>query len=67
MSKATKREANAISRLSKPSSTLKIHDPNDFQWQIMLADQKKRQEVEVMHKENKLATKLQVASSSNAA
>lgn len=43
MSKATKREANAMSRLSKPSTTNTSHDPDQYQWQIYEKDKKQRE------------------------
>ncbi|KAM7523469.1 hypothetical protein LguiA_013371 [Lonicera macranthoides] len=46
LSKAAKREANALSRLSKPNSTTARHDPDEYQWQLLLADQKKRENVD---------------------
>ncbi|KAM7490880.1 hypothetical protein LguiA_033801 [Lonicera macranthoides] len=39
-------EANALSRLSKPNSTTARHEPNEYQWQLFLADQKKRENVD---------------------
>ncbi|KAM7464466.1 hypothetical protein LguiA_032587 [Lonicera macranthoides] len=44
MSKAAKREANALSKLSKPSTTNSRHDPDEHQFQVLLADQKKRED-----------------------
>ncbi|KAM7477298.1 hypothetical protein LguiA_025511 [Lonicera macranthoides] len=43
MSKAAKREANAFSRNSKHNSNSLSHDPDEYQWQVLLADQKKRE------------------------
>ncbi|KAM7501089.1 hypothetical protein LguiA_025503 [Lonicera macranthoides] len=40
MSKEAKREANALSRLSKPNKP----DPDEYQWQLLLVDQQKRKE-----------------------
>jgi len=42
LSKAAKREASALARLSKSSTTPIRHDPDEYQWQLLLADQKKR-------------------------
>ncbi|KAM7461566.1 hypothetical protein LguiA_029687 [Lonicera macranthoides] len=47
-------EANAVSRLAKSKPSLKNHDPDEFQWQTLLADQKKRQEKEKAIKNNEL-------------
>ncbi|KAM7459852.1 hypothetical protein LguiA_036165 [Lonicera macranthoides] len=46
LSKAAQWEANALSRLSKPNSTTARHDPDEYQWQLLLADQKKRENVD---------------------
>ncbi|KAM7477872.1 hypothetical protein LguiA_026085 [Lonicera macranthoides] len=54
MSKAAKREANAVFRLAKSKPSLKNHDPDEFQWQTLLANQKKRQEEEKAIKNNEL-------------
>ncbi|KAM7480708.1 hypothetical protein LguiB_005291 [Lonicera macranthoides] len=43
LSKATIREANALSRRLKHISHSLSHDPDEYQWQILLADQKKRE------------------------
>lgn len=42
MSKAAKREANAISRLIKTRNTPIHHDPDDYQWKVYEKDKKKR-------------------------
>ncbi|KAM7496675.1 hypothetical protein LguiA_021089 [Lonicera macranthoides] len=46
LSKTIKNEANALSRLSKPNSTTARYDPDEFQWKLLLADQKKRENVD---------------------
>ncbi|KAM7460800.1 hypothetical protein LguiA_028921 [Lonicera macranthoides] len=43
LSKAAKREANALSRLSKSSTKLSQHNPDEYQWNLLLADQQKKQ------------------------
>ncbi|KAM7497069.1 hypothetical protein LguiA_021483 [Lonicera macranthoides] len=45
MSKAAKREANDLARLSKSTSGHHNHnhDPDDYQWKVLLADQQNRQ------------------------
>ena len=48
MSKAAKREANAVSRLSKSSTCIKPHDPDDYQWQIYLKDEELRKNAATM-------------------
>ncbi|KAM7469070.1 hypothetical protein LguiA_007253 [Lonicera macranthoides] len=60
MSKAAKRETNAISRLAKSKPSLKNHDPDEFQWQTLLADQKKRQEEEKPIKNNELGATVHI-------
>ena len=47
LSKAAKREANALLRLSKPSTNTHRQDPDEYQWNLLLADQKTRAEASV--------------------
>lgn len=44
LAKAAKREINALSRISKNKSIIPSNDPDEFQWQLLFADQKKRKE-----------------------
>ena len=43
MSKAAKREANALSRLSNSSTPIVSHDPDEYQWNLLMRDQKLRE------------------------
>lgn len=52
MSKSAKREANALSRLSKPSTPIINHDRDEYQWNLLFADQQKRQKEEAAAKQN---------------
>ncbi|KAM7478034.1 hypothetical protein LguiA_026247 [Lonicera macranthoides] len=60
MSKAAKREANAVSRLAKSKPSFKNHDPDEFQWQTLMANQKKRQEEEKAIKNNELGATVHI-------
>ncbi|KAM7485818.1 hypothetical protein LguiA_001827 [Lonicera macranthoides] len=60
MSKAAKREANAVSRLAKSKPSLKNHNPDEFQWKTLLADQKKGQEEEKAIKNNELGATVHI-------
>ncbi|KAM7509733.1 hypothetical protein LguiB_008608 [Lonicera macranthoides] len=51
LSKAAKREANALARLSKPSTAIPNQDPDQYQWNLLLADQAKRAEKAASSKE----------------
>ncbi|KAM7522788.1 hypothetical protein LguiA_012690 [Lonicera macranthoides] len=44
LSKAAKREANALARTSKANPATSKHDPDVYQWNLLLADQPKRAE-----------------------
>ncbi|KAM7490636.1 hypothetical protein LguiA_033557 [Lonicera macranthoides] len=59
MSKAAKREANAVSRLAKSKPSLKNHDLDQFQWKTRMADQKKRQEEKAI-KNNELGATVHI-------
>ncbi|KAM7462572.1 hypothetical protein LguiA_030693 [Lonicera macranthoides] len=44
LSKAAKREANALARTSKANLATTKHDPDVYQWNLLLVDQPKRAE-----------------------